>query len=179
MQKPFGERYYTFRSVRTYTITMKLYLMQHGESVSKEVDLDRPLTTRGERDVRQVADFMKQAGVSVNRILHSGKTRARQTAEILASVLLADGNIAAIEGIAPNDPVESFAATIIADEADLLIVGHLPFLARLVSWLITYDADQPLVACQPGSVICLEQNESLNWQIIWMVRPDCFHHVGH
>jgi len=50
----------------------------------------------------------------------------------------------------------------------------LPFMARLVSFLVTSETEQPLVNYRPGSIICLEQNESLNWQIQWMIRPDCF-----
>ena len=152
---------------------MKLYLVQHGESVSKEIDPDRPLSAQGELDVKQLADFLKQAGVSVDQIKHSGKTRARQTAEILAKVLLDNGDIEAIEGIAPNDPVAAFALTIPTLKTNTMIVGHLPFMAKLVSYLITYETNQPLVAYKPGSVVCLEQDESMNWQIQWMIRPDC------
>ena len=152
---------------------MKLYLVQHGESVSKEINPDRPLSAQGELDVKQLADFLKRAGMSVDQIKHSGKTRARQTAEILAKVLLDNGDIEAIEGIAPNDPVESFAVTIPVLETNTILVGHLPFMARLVSYLITCEANQPLVAYQPGSVVCLEQDEGMNWQIQWMIRPDC------
>lgn len=152
---------------------MKLYLVQHGESVSKEIDPDRPLSAQGELDVKQLAGFLKQAGVSVDHIKHSGKTRARQTAEILAKALLDNGDIEAIEGIAPNDPVADFAMIIPTLETDTMIVGHLPFMAKLVAWLVTADENQPLVTYQQGSVVCVEQDESHNWRIQWMIRPDC------
>jgi phosphohistidine phosphatase len=152
---------------------MKLYLIQHGDSVSKEIDPDRPLSTQGRHDIEHLADFLKKTGMSVGKIMHSGKTRARQTAEILAAGLSDNGGIAAVNGIAPNDPVESFAVTIPTLETGTVIVGHLPFMARLVSFLVTSDIDQPLVDYRPGSIVCLEQNASLNWQIQWMIRPDC------
>ncbi len=152
---------------------MKLYLVQHGQSVSKEIDPDRPLSAQGEHDVNQVADFLQQSGVAVDRIKHSGKTRARQTAEILAKALLNNGDIVAIVGIAPNDPVGSLAETIPVLETNTMIVGHLPFMAKLVSYLITGKDDYPLLTYQPGSIVCLEQDENHAWQIQWMIRPDC------
>ena len=153
---------------------MKLYLVQHGDSVSNEIDPDRSLSAQGRDDIERLAGFLKNAGVSVNIIRHSGKTRARQTAEVLATKLSGNADITAINGIAPNDPVEPFAANIPKFETGTMIIGHLPFMARLVSFLVTSETEQPLVNYRPGSIICLEQNESLNWQIQWMIRPDCF-----
>lgn len=152
---------------------MKLYLVQHGESVSKEIDPDRPLSAQGERDVKQVADYLQQAGVSVGQIKHSGKTRARQTAEILAKALLKDGKTEAIESIAPNDPVDSLTESIPELDTNTMIVGHLPFLAKLVSYLITGKDDHLLLTYRPGSIVCLERDENHTWQIQWMIRPDC------
>jgi len=152
---------------------MKLYLVQHGEAVTKEVDPDRPLSTQGINAVTRVANFLKQSGISVSKILHSGKTRARETAEILVHILLNNGHIESIDGIAPNDPVAAFALTIPTLETNTMIVGHLPFMAKLVAWLVTADENQPLITYKQGSVVCLEQDESHNWQIQWMIRPDC------
>ena len=137
---------------------MKLYLIQHGEAVSKEVDPDRPLSQQGKKDVKNIARFLKKSGIPVNKILHSGKTRARQTA---------------IDDIGPNDSVEDFIETIPTLEDDSMIVGHLPFMAKLVTSLTTDFEDPSVVAYQPGSVVCLEQDEHHNWQIQWMIRPDC------
>jgi phosphohistidine phosphatase len=152
---------------------MKLYLVQHGASVSKEIDPERPLSTQGERDVKQVAGYLQQAGVSVGQIKHSGKTRARQTAEILAKALLNNGKNDAIEGIAPNDPVDPLAESISGLDTNTMIVGHLPFMAKLVSYLITGKDDHSLLTYRPGSIVCLEQDENHPWQIQWMIRPDC------
>lgn len=152
---------------------MRLYLVQHGEAVTKETDPDRPLSARGKSDVTRVAGFLQQSGAPVSRILHSGKTRARQTAEILGRVLPGNSPIEAIDGIAPNDPVDTFALTLQVLETGTMIVGHLPFLEKLAAWLVTADENQPLVAFQQGSVVCLEQDESHTWKIQWMVRPDC------
>jgi len=152
---------------------MKLYLVQHGESVAKEINPDRPLSAQGEHDVKQVAGHLQQAGVFVGKIRHSGKTRARQTAEILAKALLKNGKTETIKSIAPNDPVDPLAVSIPELDTNTMIVGHLPFMAKLVSYLITGKDDHSFLTYRPGSIVCLEQDENQTWQIQWMIRPDC------
>jgi phosphohistidine phosphatase len=65
---------------------MKLYLVQHGKAKTKEESPDRPLTDEGKAASEKTACFAaEQARVSVNAVLHSGKTRTRDTAEIMAA----------------------------------------------------------------------------------------------
>ena len=66
---------------------MRIYLTQHGLAVPKDVDPDRPLSEQGRQDVQRLADFLKNTGAQVEQVLHSGKTRAEQTATILAPAL--------------------------------------------------------------------------------------------
>lgn len=151
---------------------MKLYLVQHGAAVTKDVDPGRPLSPKGENDVRKIAGFLQQADVSVDRILHSGKMRAHQSADILAEALLMQGDIEAIDGIDPNDPVEDFSITLHKFKQDTMVVGHLPFMARMVSYLVSGQSEPVVVAYEPGSIVCLEQDEEKNWRLQWMLRPE-------
>ena len=73
---------------------------------------------------------------------------------------------------APNDPPAPFAARATAWNEDVLVAGHLPFLTRLTSYLVTGDADRPTVAYRPGTVVRLERAEGETWQIAWMLRPE-------
>jgi phosphohistidine phosphatase len=151
---------------------MRIYLTQHGQAVSKDIDLDRPLSEAGRDDVRRLADLLKKAGLQVDRVLHSGKTRAKQTAAILAGVLPPGGQPEAHAGFGPNDPVEQLAAGIADWSVDTLVVGHLPCLGRLASLLLVSDPDQPLLAFEPGSMACLERVPEGHWVLAWMVRPE-------
>ena len=85
-----------------------LFLVQHGEAISKELDPDRPLSPAGNEAVTRMAAFMKHSGIGLDRVLHSGKTRARQTAEIFAKSICESGATESIEGIKPNDSIEEF-----------------------------------------------------------------------
>ena len=78
---------------------MELYLVQHGEATPKEVDPARPLTERGQVEVRRVAHAAHVAGVTVSTIYHSGKLRAQQTAEILAKELHVAEAPSSLEGL--------------------------------------------------------------------------------
>jgi phosphohistidine phosphatase len=151
---------------------MRLYLVQHGLALPKDADPDRPLSDQGRADVQRLADFLGRAGVHVERILHSGKTRAEQTAETLATALLPAGRPEAHGGLRPNDPVEPVAREIAAWDADTLIAGHLPFLGRLAALLIADDPDRPTLTFQPGSAACLELDANGGWSLVWMLRPE-------
>ena len=151
---------------------MKLYLVQHGEAVSKQEDPERPLSEQGSQDVQAVAVFLGDAGIKLARVWHSGKRRAQQTAEILAKAVLSGGGAEVVEGINPNDPVGEFATDADVWDEDTLVAGHLPFMSRLVSLLTTGDADTQLVQYQPGSLVCLERVDAERWVVVGMVRPD-------
>ena len=150
---------------------MKLYLVQHGAAVDKETDAQRPLSEQGEQDAKAVAKALRGAGVRVERVWHSGKLRAAQTADILARKLLAKGSAAAVDGINPNDPVEAFATDADVWEQDTLVVGHQPFMGRLVAYLVAGDPERAIVEFQPGSVVCLERRDVTDWAVCWMLRP--------
>jgi len=151
---------------------MKIYLVQHGEAVAKQVDPERPLTEQGMTDVQRIAVALKHAGVVVKRVIHSGKLRAQQTAEILAIDIAPGLQLETSDLINPNDNPGELDLQIDVGNKDIMVVGHLPFMAKLVSFLVTGDDSQALVAYQPGSVVCLELIEKNNWQVNWMLRPE-------
>jgi phosphohistidine phosphatase len=157
---------------------MKLYLVQHGEAVSGQEDPARPLSEQGLQDVQVMAAFLGAAGIRVARVWHSGKRRAEQTAEILARAVLSGGRAEAVEGISPNDSVSEFATDADVWEEDTLVVGHLPFMSRLVSLLTTGETDTEVVQYQPGSVVYLERLDAEQWVIAGMLRPGLLPEAG-
>ena len=138
---------------------MRLLLVQHGEACAKEIDPDRPLTDRGKDPVWR-------------RFRSSGKLRARQTAARLAEAI-APGVVLETSGlIHPNDNPRAFDWQSGSWDRDTLVVGHLPFLARLVSHLLIGDEDRTITAFEPGTVACLELGEGSQWRLVWMIRPE-------
>jgi phosphohistidine phosphatase len=150
---------------------MKLYLVQHGDALDKDFDRDRPLSDQGHADVERLAEVLARAGVRIERVIHSGKLRAQQSAELLAQALTPGVEPETSGLINPNDPPSAFDWQSESWNRDTLVVGHLPFMARLVAQLVTGDEDRPFVAFTPGTAICLEHAED-SWRINWMIRPE-------
>lgn len=151
---------------------MKLYLVQHGEASPKEVDPDRPLTERGREDIERLTAFLGRAGIQVERVIDSGKLRAAQTADLLAQTMAPLVELETNHHIQPNDDPAEIDWEQVTGGRDTLVVGHLPFMARLVTLLVTGDPDRPVVAYQPGSIVCLESDAEGGWLIDWMIRPE-------
>jgi phosphohistidine phosphatase len=151
---------------------MKLYLLQHGEACAKDIDPDRPLTDRGKADVDRLASFLKHADVSVERVIHSGKLRAVQTAEHVAKAIAPGLELESSGIINPNDNPKAFDWQSDSWDRDTLVVGHLPFLAKLVSHLVVEDDTRAITAYRPGSIVCLQRENATHWQIDWMIRPE-------
>jgi phosphohistidine phosphatase len=150
---------------------MHLYLVQHADALAEDIDPARPLSARGRADVERVATLLSTCLPPLARILHSGKTRAQQTAEILARRIAPSVAVAQAEGMNPLDDAEAFARRIGAAADDLMLVGHLPFMARLASWLLASGPGADVVAFQPGTVLCLEGDAGA-WRVAWMLRPE-------
>jgi phosphohistidine phosphatase len=147
---------------------MRLYLVQHGEAKAEEEDPARPLTDRGASDVRRVAHLAAEAlSVTAERVVHSGKTRARQTAEIWGKVLGVP--VAEAEGLAPLDDPSVWEARLATEQQDLMLVGHLPHLASLAGLLLVGDRERPVVAFRQGGLVGLEQGPG-GWSM-WLVLP--------
>jgi len=148
---------------------MKLYLVQHGNALSKEQDPQRPLSQQGIKDVSKVADFLKGLDINIEALWHSGKTRAAQTARILGNAL-GKGDGLQHQGLAPNDDVQNIARQINSAPGDIMIVGHLPFLSRLTSFLLVGDESADIVNFNQAGVVCL-QSDDANWSLSWIITP--------
>ncbi len=151
---------------------MKLYLVQHGEAKSEDEDSKRPLSDQGKIDVEHMAEFLKKARLDVKRIVHSGKLRAQQTAEILAKAIASKASLETSDIIKPNDEPGLFAENFVRWSDDTMIVGHLPFMSRMVSLLINGTSETMVTSFEPGSVVCLERGDLGAWTLCWMIRPE-------
>lgn len=152
---------------------MKVYLVQHAEAKSKEEDPDRPLSDRGRAEIRTVAAYVAEhADIEVNQIYHSGKTRARQTAEVLAAALHSADGIDQVDDLSPLAEPSVWAARLAGMTDDAMLVGHLPHLSKLAGLLLCQDETNGVVAFHMGRIVCLSRAESGDWSVRWMVTPE-------
>lgn len=151
---------------------MFLYLVQHAEAKREEDDPARDLSHQGIQDISKVADYLGKLPVAVSQIVHSGKTRARHTAEILAESLKPPQGVAETTGLAPlNDP-QDWAGRLATHEEDLALVGHLPHLARLAALLLSGNREGEIIHFKMGGVVCLRRGDAGHWAVEWMIIPE-------
>ena len=153
---------------------MALFLVQHGKSLPKDKDPHKGLSEEGISDVDRIANVAKGYGVFVSSIKHSGKKRARQSAEIFASALNPELGIQEISGLNPLDDVAALVDEI--DSRDnVMLVGHLPFMERMTSYLIGGAIEKPVFKFQNSGIVCLDKDpNSQSWFIKWTLMP----HIG-
>ncbi len=148
-----------------------LYLMRHGEALPESEDPSQPLSARGRVEVERIARHLAEIGLQVAHIGHSGKLRARETAELLSERLLATKAAHQVDGLAPmSDPQEAFERAEKLHEATVW-VGHLPHLDRLVSRLLLGETVRPVIHFETGTIVCLVRTDP-GWRLRWVLTPD-------
>jgi phosphohistidine phosphatase len=152
---------------------MRLYLIQHGEAKSEVEDPERSLTSRGEKEVRGVSKLASGLHIVPSKVYHSGKLRAKQTAEIIAGALkIPDLSVQPVQGLNPNDDVHPWVEQISKEREDLMVVGHLPFLEKFASILLSGNENARPVLFRYGAIVCLDQKEDKGWAVRWILTPE-------
>ncbi|OQX91569.1 MAG: phosphohistidine phosphatase SixA [candidate division Zixibacteria bacterium 4484_95] len=152
---------------------MKLYLMRHGKANPENIDPGKSLSDVGEKDVTRLAESIGYLDIRVEQIWHSEKKRAKQTAEIISAAVKPQKGLVEKSGLLPNDQVTRVAKEIIAINADLMLVGHLPFMSKLASYLLSGDEDTCAIDFSAGAVACFEYDKG-RWTLCWLVYPGLF-----
>jgi phosphohistidine phosphatase len=150
---------------------MALYLVQHGKSLPVDQDPQKGLSQEGAAETERIAQVAKGYGIRVSTITHSGKTRARQTAEIFEAAFKPPGGIQERSGLNPMDDAGVLAGSIDSTE-NRMLVGHLPFMERLTAYLITGSAEKPVFKFQNSGIVCLDKDPvTQSWMIKWTLMP--------
>lgn len=114
---------------------MKLFLVRHAPAVPRRrgvPDATRPLTQSGRARFRRAVAGMQRLGFRFDRVYHSPRRRAVETAELLLP--LVRGETVATPSLT-HRPTASLLAEIRGESVAL--VGHDPWLAMVASWLVT------------------------------------------
>lgn len=160
---------------------MNLYILRHGiaaepGSPGSAQDSQRPLTPKGRRKLRGIAESMKALDLKFDLILSSPFLRARQTAEIVAKVLRCTRRLEFTDRLAPSEsPARcvELLARLAPPLNDVLLVGHEPYLSELVSLLISGGRDARVVLKKGG--LCKLAAKSLkpgrSAELEWLLTP--------
>ena len=150
---------------------MALYVVQHGKSLPMAQDPEKGLSAEGKMETERIAGVARGYQVRVSRILHSGKKRARETAEILSLRLSPADGSESVAGMNPMDDVRTFSDGLELEQ-HIMLVGHLPFLERLIGQVVCGNPDQIVFKLQNSGILCLDRvPEVKNTVIRWALMP--------
>jgi phosphohistidine phosphatase len=143
---------------------MKLFLVHHGDAVGPGVDPQRPLSAVGRAGVDLVAAQAARHGAKPHVVWHSGKLRAKQTAEAFWRACNPLAEFSATRDLQPDDPPAWIADRLRGETRDVLIAGHYPHLPRLLALLVG-DAAAPFP--RHGVVALATADDGATWQELW------------
>ena len=135
-------------------------------------DPSRGLSLVGAGELEKVARLLSADPPPVSAILHSGKTRARETAEILARSFRTEAILRPVADLKPEADPEEMVQFLNAASDNILAVGHLPSIELIVSLLLTRNRDHHPIQFNPGTLVCLERDGDDGWTLVWAIVPD-------
>jgi phosphohistidine phosphatase len=162
-------------SVNTYSSggKMILYLVRHAQPKPENVDPELSLSHEGISEIEKIAAYTAdRKSDPIMKILHSGKTRANQTAEILAKHLSPVNNIEQTDGLKPMDNPAIWQKRLDNINDNIALVGHLPYMANLAELLLRGQGSETNIQFLTATIACLRRDEKRNWSLQWVISPD-------
>jgi phosphohistidine phosphatase len=162
----------------------ELYIVRHAIAAERGPewpdDAKRPLTDRGIDRFKEVVDGLVWLDVHVDTVLTSPLTRAKQTAQYLASGLPSKPPVTVVDALAPGHvPAEIMEK--VADAAQglkrIAVVGHEPDLGELTAWLLGARRAIPMKkggACR----IDLDAFSDRHGTLVWHLPPKALRKLG-
>ena len=151
---------------------MLLYLVRHGEASNELANPTQVLTENGLRDVKKVASYLAGLNLPLDIIFHSRKVRAKQTAVVFADILKPEEGIQETDHLNPLDDPSEWEHILQESNKDIMLVGHLPYMAKLFSKLVCGFMDDGMVTFKNASAACLKREYDGTWLLQWMIGPE-------
>lgn len=153
-------------------MTSSLFLVRHGEALPESQDSVRPLSSRGAKELEKSAKYVAAQNIQIDEIMHSNKLRARQTAEILSKHIGPARGLREAGGMNPMDDPQPWLDELTVSKDKLMLVGHLPFMSRLASLLLTRRMNSSCIVFYPGTIAAFRNSEG-DWAVEWVI-PSSF-----
>ena len=146
---------------------MFVYLVHHGHAVSPSADPQRPLSRQGRDQADMLSGQAAARGVHPDVIWHSGKLRARQTADAYWRACNPLAEFSAARWMQPDDPLR-LADLLEVETRNVMLVGHMPHLDRLLHRLT--DTGPQAGSFPVNGVVAVERTET-GWAERWRLVP--------
>ncbi len=149
---------------------MQLFLVHHGAAVGPEIDPRRPLSAEGRAAVEHAAAAAAARGAHPSIVWHSGKLRARQTAEAFWRACNALAEFSATRDLQPTDPPSWMRDRLRGEPRDIMLVGHFPHMPQLLTLLLG-RSELSVEFPKHGVVALASDDEGDTWSELWQVVP--------
>lgn len=131
----------------------------------------RPLSDTGRAAAERLARTAAGRGVKPDVVWHSGKLRARQTAEPFWRLCNPLAAFSAARGLQPADPPAWMRDHLAGETRSILLVGHMPHLPRLLRMLCGEDPDASAIDFPLHGCVALERDGD-HWKEIWRLESE-------
>lgn len=147
----------------------KLVFVRHGQASDGVDDQLRQLTPLGIAQINKAGDFLRHKGLRISQAFHSGKLRAKQTAEILCQQIGYEEPLNELNLLLPNaNPSELIQKLSSYFNTDIvLFVGHLPHIRDFAFELSGFKHAGMLQSIQfnPGTVLLFDTEDLITWRL--------------
>lgn len=142
---------------------MELWLVRHAEAAARgpagAADRQRPLTEAGRTQAERLARLLGRLDLRLERLFTSPLTRAVQTAQALAGLLVPGRGLEELDALAdavPGAVLDGLRGRMVEDDDPVLCVGHAPRLAELAATLMGAPPGGASVHVGKGTALALE-----------------------
>ncbi|ENG0953377.1 phosphohistidine phosphatase SixA [Yersinia enterocolitica] len=153
---------------------MQVFIMRHGDAaLDAASDAQRPLTLCGQDESRQIASWLNDQSVDVDRVLVSPYLRAGQTLAVVREVLTLSAEQEVMPELTPGGDAAFVSCYLQAlakeDCAAVLVISHLPLVGYLVAELCPGQCP-PMFAT--SAIACVDlDDETGKGTFDWQVSP--------
>jgi phosphohistidine phosphatase len=166
---------------------MELFILRHAIAEDRTLhpvrnDSERPLTAKGEKRMWRLTEGMKVMDLSFDLILSSPFARAKRTAEIVAEAFRLRKALGFSQNLVPDGNPKELIEEIKVNHGKskrILLVGHEPYLSRLISLLVSGDTSIAITLKKAGlcklSIDVLQYGQCATLE--WLVTPGILRRV--
>ena len=158
----------------------KLYIIRHGFAGKKiedeALDVERPLTKAGQKQIKKLAKSLKKLEVSFDRVLTSPLLRAKETAEIVNAACCDIKKVKVTDLLLPDSSsthLIKFLNQKFKAANEVAIVGHEPFLSLFASFCLSKSKNS-YVNLKKGGILMLEVDKVITpggCRLSWLMEP--------
>ncbi|MDD1708105.1 MAG: phosphohistidine phosphatase SixA [Methanoregulaceae archaeon] len=158
---------------------MDLYILRHGKAETASQrggsDDERPLTSRGKSEMREIASWIRSHGCMIGCIATSPLRRAQETAAIIAEVCPDSNGPELWDELAPGVEFDRLLYRIreLHSLQSLLLIGHEPSMSNCIGRIISGSGTVRIGLKKGGlaKIVNFHPSEQSLGELVWLLTP--------